>query len=66
MSVHFKEGIAILKKRGRPGAWEAEMSNEPFSKEQLEALIHTLFLEAQSGKDQFLEIDKPLSKVLQL
>ncbi len=42
------------------------MGSAPFAKEQLEALIHTLFLEAQSGKDQFLEIDKPLSKVLQL
>lgn len=66
MSVHFKEWIPILKKKGRPGAWEAEVGSAPFAKEQLEALIHTLFLEAQSGKDQFLEIDKPLSKVLQL
>lgn len=66
MSVHFKEDIAILKKKGRPGAWEAEKSAQPFSKEELEKLIHALFLEAQSGKDQFLEIDKPLSKVLQL
>lgn len=66
MSVHFKEGVHVLKKKWRPGAWEAEISKEIISKEQLEELIHKLFAEAQSGKDQFLEIDKPLSKVLQL
>lgn len=66
MSVHFKEDIHILTKKGRPGARVAELSKDRFSKESLEQLIHALFLEAQSGKDQFLEIDKPLSKVLQL
>ncbi len=66
MSVHFKEGVPILKKKWRPGARQAELSTQVISKEELEALIHKLFLEAQSGKDQFLEIDKPLSKVLQL
>lgn len=66
MSVHFKEGVPILKKKWRPGAWQAELSAEVITKEQLESIIHTLFTEAQSGKDQFLEIDKPLSKVLQL
>lgn len=66
MSVHFKEGVPVIKKKGRPGAWEAEVTANSFSKEELEGLIHTLFVEAQSWKDQFLEIDKPLSKVLQL
>lgn len=66
MSVHFKEWIPVLKKKWRPWAWEAEVTTTPFSKAELEALIHTLYQEAQSWKDQFLEIDKPLSKVLQL
>ncbi len=66
MSVHFKEWIPVLKKKWRPGAREAELSKEVFSEQQLKELIHKLFEETQSGKEQFLEIDKPLSKVLQL
>lgn len=66
MSVHFKQARPITSKKGRPGAWEAVVSENSISKQELENLIHEIFKEVETREDGFLEIDRSLSKVVQL
>jgi ATPase len=66
MSVHFKTQTAILTKSGRPGAWRSERRDLIMSREEIQTLIETIYEEIPMRTDAFLEIDKPLSKVIQL
>lgn len=67
MSVHFKASRPVLKKRGSP--WNRRPDIDPnlvFSKAELLSLIDNIFAEIEHRDDAFLEIDKMLSKVVQL
>lgn len=66
MSVHFKAETTILSKSWRPGAWSSSRGEVITTQSDIENLISTLFEEITHRKDAFLEIDKPLSKVVQL
>jgi len=67
MSVHFKAGRPILKKKWKPGDWKPDIDkNERPSKKEMLALIDKIFKEVEEREDWFLEIDKTLSKVVQL
>lgn len=66
MSVHFKEKVPYLKKIGRPGMREAEKGTEIITKEVLNNLIDQIFAEIEKRDDAFLEIDKKMSKIVQL
>lgn len=66
MSVHFKAGVPLLTKSGKPGGWHAHIGDVVFSEEDLRKLAHGLIAEIENGDQNFLEIDKPYSKVLQL
>lgn len=66
MSAHFKEKCPLLQKKGRPWHWESVISNTIYSKADLEHIIQNIFKEIEERDDWFLEIDKTLSKVVQL
>jgi ATPase len=66
MSLHLKEGRPILRKKGFPGNRQAVLDDKSISSEELNALIEQIFAEANNQKGNFLEIDRKLSKVLQL
>ncbi|UFX82704.1 ATPase, T2SS/T4P/T4SS family [Candidatus Absconditicoccus praedator] len=66
MSVHFKENVHIIKKIGKPGGWETKFDEEVPSKNYLNNIINQLYKEIQDTDNAFLEIDKNLSKVLQI
>jgi ATPase len=67
MSLHLKAGRPILKKVWKPGAWNPVTDpNTIMSKDDLNTLIANLFKEAEDREDWFLEIDRTLSKVLQI
>lgn len=66
MSVHFKAGVPILTKSGKPGGWHAHIGDTVMSELDLRKIADELFVEAKSGDEMFLEIDKQYSKVLQL
>ena len=66
MSVHFKAGVPILTKSGKPGWWHAHIGDTVMSELDLRKIADELFVEAKSGDEMFLEIDKQYSKVLQL
>ncbi|PID35008.1 MAG: hypothetical protein CR971_00300 [candidate division SR1 bacterium] len=66
MSIHLKEGVTMLKKEGGPGNWQSVFTPEKIEKKELEALIDTIFSEVEARDDSYMEIDRPMSKVLQL
>ena len=66
MSVHFKAWVPILTKSGKPGWWHAHIGDTVMSELDLRKIADELFVEAKSGDEMFLEIDKQYSKVLQL
>lgn len=67
MSLHLKADRPVLRKKGFPGNWKPVMDEkEIMSEENLKALIDQIFQEATNQRGNFLEIDRKLSKVLQL
>ncbi len=66
MSLHLKEDRPILRKKGFPGNWQAVLDETVISSEELKGLIEQIFAEASNQRGNFLEIDRKLSKVLQL
>jgi len=66
MSLHIKEGRPMLRKKGTPGNWQPEIDTKSFSKEEMKSFIDKIYAEIESRDDGFMEIDRKLSKVLQL
>ena len=67
MSLHLKVNRPILRKKGFPGNWEPVVDpNEIMTKEAFNELIDQLFKEVETREDAFLEINRELSKVLQI
>ncbi len=68
LSIHLKEGVKPMAKKGLPGKWEfVPIREKPMTKEQLEMLIREIIEEARKpGKRAFVEIDRPSSTIVQL
>ncbi len=66
MSFHVKENRQIMRKKGTPGNWKPVLDTEIMTKDEMKKLIADIYAEIDSRDDGFLEIDRPLSKVLQL
>jgi ATPase len=66
MSIHLKENVPPLAKRGRPGNWKlVTVSQEPMTKEKLEEIVRSTIERARSAPDCFIEIDDPGATVVQ-
>jgi ATPase len=66
MSLHLKADRPILRKKGFPGNWQAVLDEKIISKEELESLVNVIIGEATKENQNFIEIDRKLSKVIQL
>lgn len=67
MSLHLKANRPILRKKWTPWNWNPVIDpNEIMTKEMLENLIDQLFKEIENREDAYLEINRELSKVLQI
>jgi ATPase len=67
MSVHLKEGASIVAKKGMPGNWQLEeIRTKTVSVLEMKKLIDALLEEVKTQDTAFIEIDKKLSKVLQI
>jgi ATPase len=55
-----------LRKKGTPGNWQPEIDTKSFTKDEMKAFIQNIYEEIDSRDDGFMEIDRKLSKVLQL
>lgn len=66
MSLHIKEGRPILKKKWYPGSWKPVLEGGTLNKQEFADLVNAIYKEVEERDDWFLEIDRKLSKVLQL
>ena len=66
MSVHMKVWTRMLAKIGRPGKREAVYAESLMDHDAIQHIVDTLLEEIQYRSDAFLEIDRKLSKVVQL
>jgi ATPase len=66
MSIHLKENVPPLAKRGKPGNWKlVTVGQEPMTKEKLEEIVRSAIERARSAPDCFIEIDDPGATVVQ-
>jgi len=67
MSVHLKEGVVPIAKKGRPGDWVyVPISNTPLSRKDLEDIANQIIEETRRRPDGFVEIDRFGSTIVQL
>lgn len=67
MSVHLKEGVEPLAKKGKPGEWiYSILSKTPLSKEDIEKMANEIIEESRRRSDAFIEIDRVGSTIIQL
>ncbi len=66
MSFHIKEGRHITRKKWYPGNWKAVVDEKSMSKEDMNTLIQDIYNEMDTRDDWVMEIDRKLSKVIQL
>jgi ATPase len=67
MSVHLKEGVAPLAKRGKPGRFELiKIQNEPLSADDIEVVIREISEATRISEEGYVEISRAGALVLQL
>ena len=68
LSIHLKEGVKPMAKKGVPGQWEfVPLRDEPLTKDELEAIIREIIEEARKpGNRAFIEIERHSSTIIQL
>ena len=67
MSVHLKENVRPVAKKGSPGNWQFTIINEKhLKKELLQDISREIIEEAGIRKDSFVEIERPGSTIVQL
>lgn len=66
MSIHIKEKNPILKKNGAPDGRKSKIWEKIMDKQAVNNLIDDIFIEVESRENSVLEIDRRLSKVIQL
>ena len=67
MSVHLREGVHAMAKKGKPGEWTFDkVSEKPLTAENVEAMAEEIVEVAQSRTDSFIDIDRPGSTIAQI
>ncbi|MEZ0394530.1 MAG: PINc/VapC family ATPase [Desulfurococcaceae archaeon] len=67
MSVHLREGVPPMAKKGKPGSWRYErLGDRPLGREELEELANKVIEEAKRRPDGFVEIERPGSTIVQI
>ncbi len=67
MSVHLKEGVVPVAKKGRPGDWEyVAIGEHALSRAEVEEIAREIVEEARRRSDGFIEIDRAGSTIVQL
>lgn len=66
MSLHIKEGVAPVAKRGKPGEWKLVEVDDPLPKKAVQEMSKEIIEEATRREDGFIEIQREGSTVVQL
>ncbi len=67
MSVHLREGVRAMAKRGKPGDWTFDaVSEKELAAETIEKMAEEIIEAAQSRTDSFIDIDREGSTIAQV
>lgn len=67
LSVHLKEGVVPLAKRGKPGKFElTKLGEEPLTAEEIEEIIREISEATRVSEEGYIEISRAGATVLQL
>jgi ATPase len=67
MSVHLRENIVPLAKKGKPGNWQLiKLDKKQLNHEEIDEIITDILSTTRSTPDSFIEMDEPGVKVVQL
>ncbi|MCK5587958.1 MAG: Flp pilus assembly complex ATPase component TadA [Candidatus Lokiarchaeota archaeon] len=67
MSVHLREGVPPMAKRGTPGKWYLEQIDErPMKRSELQNIATDLIERAKTERNSFVEVEEPGATVLQV
>ncbi len=67
MSVHLREGVRAMAKKGKPGDWTFDaVSENVLASEAIEKMAEEIMETAQSRTDSFIDIDRPGSTIAQV
>lgn len=66
MSIHLKAGTFVYSKVWQPWQWEMIAGSEIITQSEIKSIIDTLYIEVQWRDDATIEINRPLSKVIQM
>lgn len=67
MSVHLRENVHAMAKKGKPGAWEfVKVSKKPLTTAEVEGLADEVIHAAEERTDAFIDVDRPGSTIAQV
>ncbi|MCD6513576.1 MAG: Flp pilus assembly complex ATPase component TadA [Candidatus Odinarchaeota archaeon] len=67
MSVHLKEDVIPLAKKGKPGHWKlVKLGDSPLTREDVNSLALSIIEKAKSDERALIEIDEPGAVVIQM
>ncbi|RLE89962.1 MAG: ATPase, partial [Thermoprotei archaeon] len=67
MSIHLKEGVPPMAKKGKPGSWRiVTLSDKPMIREEIESIAKEIIEAAKLRGNGFIEIDRAGSTIVQL
>ncbi len=67
MSVHLKENVKPMGKRGKPGKFRLQdIEDKPLTKQQMENIIRDIVERARKTEDTFIEAERGGSTVIQM
>ena len=67
MSVHLRENVHAMAKKGKPGDWSFDkVSDQPLAVEQVQAMADEIIQAAEERDDSFIDIDREGSTIAQI
>lgn len=67
MSVHLKEKVVPMAKRGKPGKFQlVKIAKEPLTREEIQKMIYEIVEKARVSEDSFIEVESGGAVVVQL
>ncbi|MGQ4833283.1 MAG: PINc/VapC family ATPase [Candidatus Asgardarchaeia archaeon] len=67
MSIHLKEEVVPLAKKGKPGDWKlVKLSDKKLTHEEIESLAFSIIERARTDERTLIEIDEPGAVVIQM
>jgi len=66
MSVHLKEGVEAMAKRGKPGKFKLERMGEKLTRKELKKMIQEIVSTARKSEDSFIESERGGALVIQM